>query len=143
MPLIVDANRAGDFCTPVCGHAGKIVRFLTTRAAKLVVGGKLTQELCKNANFRTFLLEMQRVGSLISVEAAKCEAEISELRSYKSNDPHVLALARVSGARLLYTDDRDLMTDFKDRALICPRGKVITPGTHEKVAVCLVQKFGT
>ncbi len=43
----------------------------------------------------------------------------------KSNDPHVLALAQVSGARLLYSNDKDLQQDFKNKALInSPRGKV-------------------
>lgn len=142
MPLIVDANRAGDFRRPVRGHAGKIVSFLTRRAARLVVGGQLTKELCKSGDFAQLLLEMQRLGAVTIVEARRCEAEIHKLPSYTSDDPHVLALARASGARLLYTEDRDLMDDFKNRKLICPRGKIITPGTHEAVAVGLVQKFG-
>ena len=43
----------------------------------------------------------------------------------RSDDPHVLALARVSGVRLLYTGDVDLIADFKDKAFIDrPRGKI-------------------
>ena len=45
----------------------------------------------------------------------------------KSNDPHVLALALVSGARLLYSNDPDLIEDFKNPEIISnPRGKVRT-----------------
>lgn len=43
----------------------------------------------------------------------------------RSNDFHVIALARVSGARLLFTNDRTLEQDFKDRSLVPdPRGKI-------------------
>ena len=43
----------------------------------------------------------------------------------KSNDEHVIALAQVSGARLLYSGDGDLRKDFKNKELIDhPRGKV-------------------
>ena len=43
----------------------------------------------------------------------------------QSDDPHILALAVVSGARLLYSNDRLLQHDFKNPALINqPRGKV-------------------
>ncbi len=31
----------------------------------------------------------------------------------RSNDPHVIALAKISGTRLLYTNDDDLEGDFK------------------------------
>ncbi|MDE0306934.1 MAG: hypothetical protein OXI87_18940 [Albidovulum sp.] len=49
------------------------------------------------------------------VKSANCE----------SNDQHVLALARISGARLLYTNDQKLMDDFKNTELVStPKGKV-------------------
>ena len=42
-----------------------------------------------------------------------------------SDDVHILALARASGARLLYTGDKNLMTDFKTKSIIDnPRGKI-------------------
>ena len=36
----------------------------------------------------------------------------------RSNDTHVLALARVSGARLLFTNDDDLKRDFANPDII-------------------------
>ena len=45
--------------------------------------------------------------------------------NYKSDDPHIIALAQVSGARLLYTQDKALQEDFTNKSLIDkPRGKV-------------------
>ena len=53
------------------------------------------------------------------------EASLRRRSDLRSDDPHVLALARVSGARLLYTGDTDLIADFKDKKIIdSPRGKV-------------------
>ena len=52
----------------------------------------------------------------------------------RSNDEHVLALALVSGARLLYTNDAALIADFKDREIVVnPRGKVYTTAVHNRV----------
>ena len=43
----------------------------------------------------------------------------------ESDDPHILALAQISGARLLYTNDRALQRDFGRRDLIAdPCGRV-------------------
>ena len=45
--------------------------------------------------------------------------------SCRSNDQHIIALAHVGGARLLYSNDGDLHDDFDDKGLIDnPRGKV-------------------
>lgn len=46
----------------------------------------------------------------------KLESErqrLVEESNHKSNDIHVLALALVSGARLLYTEDQALRNDFR------------------------------
>ncbi|MCE2463042.1 MAG: hypothetical protein J4F46_03880 [Dehalococcoidia bacterium] len=41
----------------------------------------------------------------------------------RSDDPHVIALARISGTRLLYTNDNDLEGDFRK---LIRRGIVFT-----------------
>jgi len=59
----------------------------------------------------------------------------------KSDDAHVVALAIVSGARLLYSKDVDLHEDFKNSKIISdPRGKVYSTyqsgefrGAHRKL----------
>ena len=51
--------------------------------------------------------------------------ELREDQRLKSDDPHVIALAQVSGARLLYTNDEDLQKDFRNKNLINnPAGKI-------------------
>ena len=52
----------------------------------------------------------------------------------KSNDLHVLALALVSGARLLYTNDTALIDDFGNREIVTrPRGKIYTTAQNADV----------
>ena len=69
------------------------------------------------------------------------EEELNREGSCLSNDTHVIALAQTSGARLLYSNDKNLQVDFKDKRLIDePRGKVYSTNedknftnTHEKL----------
>ena len=52
----------------------------------------------------------------------------------KSNDLHVLGLALVSGARLLYTNGTALIDDFGNRAIVArPRGKIYTTARNAAV----------
>ena len=52
----------------------------------------------------------------------------------KSNDLHVLALALVSGARLLYTNDTALINDFGNPGIVArPRGKIYTTAKSTNV----------
>ena len=61
-------------------------------------------------------------------------AEVATTGLCRSNDQHVIALAQVSGARLLYANDGDLQRDFKKKALIgSPRGKVYSTKKHPEL----------
>ena len=84
---------------------------------------------CANpAGTRPGLIERVRSGKAKIVPGHKVdevEQQLIQGDRFKSDDPHVLALALVAGARLLYTHDDDLKDDFKDPGLIrAPRGKV-------------------
>ena len=55
----------------------------------------------------------------------KREEELSRDGECLSNDIHVIALAQISGARLLYSNDKVLHTDFRNKRLVdSPRGKL-------------------
>lgn len=61
--------------------------------------------------------------SLRDAAVAKIRARAGN--SLRSNDEHVLALALVSGARLLVAHDRRLRRDFRNPSIISgPRGNV-------------------
>ena len=142
MCAIVDANVVAEvfgLTRPPAGVA--FFKWINSGNARLVVGGKLRSELDKaSKNFRQWALEAQRAGILNSVNDAKVGEKTDQLvadHSCKSNDSHVVALAQLGGARLLYSNDGDLQQDFKNRTLINkPKGKVystkedksLTPG---------------
>ena len=112
--------------------------WLDNRKGKLAVGGKLLEELSKSANFRNWLQQALQAGNAVTWSDETVAAETATLESRricKSNDAHVLALARVSGARLLFTNDQALQEDFGNRAIIQePRGRVYTTRLHQEVS---------
>ncbi|MCY4372354.1 MAG: hypothetical protein OXC31_01195 [Spirochaetaceae bacterium] len=137
MCAIIDANVSpevfGDDRTP----RGKILYDWLTRgrAGRLVVGGELLRELSQYRKFKAWLGEAISAGRARRIRDTVVDSETEAIRagqSCRSNDHHILALARVSGARLLFTNDRNLEQDFKNRSLVPdPRGKIYkTPDHH-------------
>ena len=131
MCIIVDANRLGTFLgDPPNEEAAPIRHWLerTRRPGTIVysTGGGFKKELGNKA--REKLEAYVRAGRARIVPADQFKDDEEHLRASsdpRSDDPHVLALARASGARLLYTGDGDLMRDFKNPKLIRqPRGKI-------------------
>ena len=88
------------------------------------------KELARDRRFFQWLRSALRNGRARSVPDEVVDDHASRLRREGgciSNDPHVLALALVSGARLLYTNDTALIEDFGNREIVArPRGKVYT-----------------
>ena len=130
MCAIVDASVVSE----VFGHerspAGvAFFKWLNSGKTRLVVGGKLRTELYKGSTiFRQWAVEAYRSNILNDVDDVKVDGRAKQLvndRSCKSDDQHIVALAQVGGARLLYSNDRDLHQDFRDKLLVDnPRGQV-------------------
>ena len=95
---------------------------------RLVVGGRLRRELDRSEAFRDWRLEAERAGrvTLLDDDAVDETArQLEQENACRSNDEHVVAVAQLSGARLLYSNDAKLQDDFTDKALVDgPRGKV-------------------
>ena len=134
MCAIVDANVASEvFGTNLPPAGDRFFDWLNRGSGLLVVGGKALEELeMSSANFRRWGQDAQLAGKLRIVKKSEVDARTEQLLSegaVTSNDPHVIALAQVSGARLLYTNDRRLQRDFKNKRLIDePRGRVYSTG---------------
>jgi len=130
MCIIIDANRLGEFLgEPVSADAAPIHRWLNRGRGTVVYSteGEFHSEIGSSA--RTKLAEYVRAGKAILVPSEHYREDVRTLQGLpiRSDDAHVLALARASGARLLYTADRNLAADFKDRRFVNrPRGKVYT-----------------
>ena len=95
-------------------------------------------ELGRNAGFVRWLRTAQRVGRARAISDEAVDSETETLRSQgicRSNDEHVVALAKVSGARLLFTNDNALQDDFRDRRIVGgTRGRVYTTGQSKDVS---------
>lgn len=137
MCIIVDANRLGGFLgEPPHEEAAPIHKWLERRSGAGVIvystGGMFASEL--GAKAREKLSAYVQAGKARLEPADRFSDDENFLRDsglLRSDDPHVLALARASGARLLYTGDEALVADFKDAALISrPRGKVYSSAAN-------------
>ena len=136
MCAILDANVVGQvFGTdrPAAGQA--FFRWIDSGPGRLVVGGRLRRELDRSRAFQAWRLQAALAGriTLLNDDAVEGRARALEQRNAcRSDDPHVVAAAQLSGARLLYTNDAALQADFGDKALIDrPRGKVYSTRTHD------------
>ena len=133
MCAIVDANAAhemfGSSNEQPAGAGQGFFQWLNSGKGKLVVGGKLKEELDQGVpKFRAWSLQAILSGKLIDADKNRIDQETEKVRrsgGLKSDDPHIIALAQVSGARLLFSNDKDLQKDFKNPTIInAPRGKV-------------------
>ena len=139
MCAIVDNNvRDQVFGEDNNSPAGRLfLDWLSNGQGKLVVGGDLLRELDEYGDFNRWLRTALARNNALAVDDAVVDDETQALRQQgrcRSDDEHVIALARVSGARLLFTNDADLQTDFKDRNLISnPRGVIYTTRQRQDV----------
>ena len=119
MCMIVDANVLGMFLLrPEHPDIAPIYEWLQCGWGGIVYsnGGKFKKEI--NDQTRDRLTKLYQAGRAKQVpwdEVKQHEVEFGDIRS---NDPHILALARTAGVRLLYTRDKNLRRDFKNEQLI-------------------------
>ena len=102
--------------------------WINSGKGSLVVGGKLLEELDGTVAFQKWRTQAIQAGRIRLVDDQDVENKTELLikkETFRSNDQHIVALAQVSGARFLYSDDGDLHEDFKnDRLINRPRGVV-------------------
>lgn len=126
MCAIVDASRADDVFGKSQSEAGKaFFAWLTEGPGRLSIGGEVKRELARTSA-KAWLRELSLAGRVISVADARVDDRTEQIRARcRSNDAHVIALAQVSGARLLYSNDRPLHRDFSNPVLVSePRGSI-------------------
>ena len=131
MCAIVDASVCGEIFGEDRNDASRyFFNWLTAGKGRLVIGGQLKAEL-RHHKLDEWLKEVLRAGRAFDQPTERVEAETRALRHdgrCRSNDPHVLALARISGGRLLYTNDHRLQEDFANPGILPgqTQGKIYT-----------------
>jgi hypothetical protein len=114
----------GDHTTP---EGRRFATWLESGAGVLVVGGRVTEEICRNGNIVRYLNELRTAGRLRVAETNAVYAEAMRLEQgggLVSDDAHVLAVARISKASLLFSRDRNLHKDYLNRTLMGFSGRV-------------------
>ena len=128
MCAIIDANVVGEVFGPNPTPAGKEFRaWIIKGNGRLICGGELLKELKRIEGFREWAKVALDKGKMKNMNKKEVETRAEQIQTehkLSSDDPHILALAQVSGARLLYSNDIDLREDFKNKALIDPAGSI-------------------
>jgi hypothetical protein len=135
MCLIIDANVAHEVgATPPHADALPVIREVHARRLKIALGGQIVRELM-GTSIRRWLVEQTRSGNTARYDDAEVTRRQETVRATGrccSNDTHVIALALVSGARVLYSHDTDLHADFRNKDIIdAPRGSIYSSHSHE------------
>ena len=124
-PLVLLVNGQNDY--------EPIRNALKNGKARLVAGGRLRRELGRSREILRKFLEYERSGKARLIpdsEVDREERNVVAEGTCRSDDQHIIALARVSGARLLCSDDGNLQADFGDRNILEPKGNVYKYRKH-------------
>ncbi|MBI5723073.1 MAG: hypothetical protein HZA50_03865 [Planctomycetes bacterium] len=133
MCLIIDTSlSAMIFQTPTPKEFSPILKWLNSRKGQLVIGGKNRKEICKVGKALENIAKWKEAGGIIrEFSDNKVEAEEKSLPKIRSNDPHVIALARISRARTLCAEDKELEADFTNTKIIpSPQGMIYKNENH-------------
>ena len=137
MCIIVDANRLGAFLADPPGEDAAPLRAWLNRGGRIVysTGGVFAKEVGHAARERLRTWVRRDMATLVSADRfADDEHRLRADPDLRSDDPHVLALAREAKVRLLHTGDADLTADFKNRKFIDrPRGKVYSSAANARL----------
>jgi len=137
MCVIIDANVWHHiYAAPAPSRYAEVVKWIRDRRGYLVIGGsRYGGQLPGEA--KALVKEWSRSGLARVVLQATVDDEEQAVRNLglcRSDDEHIIALARVSGSRILCSDDQDLHADFGNSRLISsPRGKVHPGDRHDFV----------
>ena len=128
MYIIVDANRMGRFLKEPYGEDVAPIHKWLEKSGHLIYSteGSFSDEVSQKAIQKLMsYAQAGRASAIPSKSFKNFEKELRNNPEVQSDDHHILALAKYSGARVLFTGDSRLMNDFRNKNLIdSPRGKV-------------------
>ena len=138
MCMIIDTNLINEFLKKPDHEDMAPIHDWVNRSGRIVysTGDKFSSELQLSA--RKELTRYAQEGKAKFIPAERVAEEATNLRKnmseIKSDDQHVLALARLSQTRLLCTSDQKLMADFRNHEIIrAPRGRVYQNKQHQNL----------
>ena len=135
MCVIVDTNTFHKFKNPDDEDMEPVWTWLEKRDGKIAYSDieKLEEEW-DNGGMQNLRNRLRQRGKLKIASPQDVQEKANELKDeIASNDEHIIALAIVSGVKVLVSyreGDSDLFTDFKNRQLV--GGKVYTRKAHAR-----------
>jgi hypothetical protein len=138
MCVIVDTNCCHKVLRIPCDSDYQMVfDWINEGAGILIYGGKLAEEIDRDAKAKRLVANWKRAGKAHwcgADELADEENRIRQTGLMRSNDPHVLALAAVTRTRTLCTEDQLPVDDFKDHRLVpMSKCRVFRNSSHRKL----------
>ena len=134
MCLIIDINIAREVLFPEGAEIFEPIRKgLKNGKVRIVGGGQLSKEYAKDGSVLRLFSELLRSGRARLVdhdEVYRITKEVKNQGKCRSNDAHIIALAKVGGVRLMCTKDQDLRRDFVDADILSPRGNLFSRKSH-------------
>ncbi len=139
MCAIVDADSSGEIAAAAASPAVRAFKeaFASGQCCLVVGGSRLRRELgrgftepdrAKPTTVTEWISQVARAGKLIDCDDDEVDNRAEDIRRAGlcvSKDFHIIALAQIAGARMLYSKDRELHQDFTNPELLNePRGKV-------------------
>ena len=132
MCIIIDIN-----VLPKAFDEGKedfslIRKAISDGHAIIVCGGRLRREYIRMRRYSSLFTELERAGRYKSFSDEEVDREEQLIESQcRSDDAHIVALARIARARLLCSEDVLLHEDFTNPILLTkPRGKIYRNDSH-------------
>lgn len=105
------------------GRVEKIIGRTSNGAWEMQVPYRIVRSVGTRQQFPPLLLYLE-------TPSLEGKPEYSDYKPLPGNPEHIIALAKISGARLLYSNDQLLQRDFNEKELIDkPRGKIYS--THK------------
>jgi hypothetical protein len=138
MCLIVDNNVAADFFCGSNPNLAPLKNAVLSAICCLHYGGsKLRNEYFQSPKVKRMVKALDQAGRAKAFPDAVVDARMNQVApNCVSDDPHIIALALVSGARLLCSLDQALHTDFTNPNLINnPRGSVYQNAQHKHLII--------
>ena len=127
---IVDASAFRHFLEPSRNSAGHQLRRWIDRGDGVVVYSPdhtvYADELNRYIDVRNLLRDYSQRGRAVDIDGTLIQAVLDQIPDRpvrRSNDPHVLALAEVSRATVLFSCDGNLRQDFADHQVLCNVGQ--------------------
>lgn len=135
--VIVDANQLSALFSADCGVDLRPLLYAIAGPSPtcvMVVGGHLVDEIQKVRTAWLAVVELERAGRVWRETAESVATEhkmVAAIAHVRSDDEHVLALARAAHARVLASCDNDLCADFKDTTIVPPpQGRIYRKCSH-------------